>query len=155
MVMPAKSTIEPSPPTPSFLQRIESATTGNVRKLLGIPVLPNDKKFIALSKEDEDRVREIAREAIVNFEGDMTRLESALGMLILGHQVGWKVLYLIHSKKTIRAYEEILGVRIRDIFPETGPSSYRSIALNLADRFQSFWRVAGGDIKIPRRKETL
>src|ERR1039457_6654065 len=91
--------------------------------------------------------------AVTEFQGDLTQLEAALGMLRMGHHVGWRVLYLIHTKQTIRNYEEILGVKIRDIFGETGPSSYRSFGLNLALRFSNFWKVAGGTIKIPKRRD--
>ena len=48
-------------------------------------------------------------------------------MLRMGHHFGWKVLYIIHSRVTIRKYEKILDIKIRDIFAETGPSSYRSL----------------------------
>jgi hypothetical protein len=61
---------------------------------------------------------------------------------------------MMHSKKTIRNYESYLGIEIRDVFPETGPSSYRSIGFTLAERYSNFWKVAGGDIKIPKRRDS-
>lgn len=41
--------------------------------------------------------------------------------------VGWKVLVLVHIKRTIRKYEEILGIDVRELFAEEGPSAMRSI----------------------------
>ena len=143
----------PSPPTPGFLTRLERATVDKLGDVLGIPAKPKEDKIVVLSREQEERLRDIEREAIANFQGDIPQLEAALGMLRAGFYFGWKVLYIVHSKKTIRNYEEILGIRIRDVFPETGPSSYRSIGFNLAQRFSNFWKVAGGDIKIPHRDE--
>ncbi len=121
-------------------------------KLLKIPEKPKEEKIAKLSAAQHLQLQEIEENAIAGFRGDLTLLESALGMLRMGHHLGWKVLYLMHTKRTIRVYEEILGTRIRDIFPETGPSSYRSHGLNFAEKFSNFWKVAGGDIKIKDRK---
>jgi hypothetical protein len=140
--------------TPSFLGRVEKATMEKVANMLGIPVKPKAEKLKQLTPEQEAQLREIEGNAIANFQGDLDQLEAALGMLRLGHHVGWRVLYMVHSKRTIRIYEDILKIKVRDIFEDTGPSSYRSIGFNLASRFSNFWKVAGGEIKIPRRKDT-
>jgi hypothetical protein len=109
-----------------------------------------DKREILANITDDQRnlLVEIEGNAIAGFTGQLDELESALGMMLMGHHFGWKVLYLIHSKKTIRKYEEILGVKIRDIFPETGPSSYRSTGLSLAMKASNFWKVVSGEHKI-------
>jgi len=141
-------------PTPSFLKRLDNLSTEAVCKLLDIPAKPKKQKLVKLTRKQQEQLLEIEREAIAtNLHGDLTQIEAALGMLRMGHYWGWKVLYIIHSKKTIRTYEEILGIKIRDLFPAEGPSSYRSIGFNLAKRFSNFWKVAGRDIKIPRRHE--
>lgn len=145
----------PSPPSPSFLRRLETASIDAAAKLLDIPEKPNSAKLLKLSAEQEDELRRIEADAITRFKGDLIQLEAALGMLRMGHHFGWKVLYMLHSKKTIRNYEEILGVPIREVFDATGPSSYRSIGLAIAQKFTNFWRVAGGDIKVPKRKDAV
>lgn len=117
------------------------------------PRKPKDEVIAKLDSLQEQQLKEIQENAIAGFVGQLEELESALGMLMMGHHFGWKILYLIHSKKTIRKYEDILGVKIRDIFPERGPSSYRSFGLALADKIGNFWKVAGGDIKIPDRRK--
>lgn len=114
---------------------------------------PKNEVIAKLTDEQRQQLLDIQETAIAAFEGQLDELESALGMLTMGHHFGWKVLYLIHSKKTIRKYEDILGIKIRDIFPEKGPSSYRSYGLNLAEKIGNFWKVAGGDIKIPDRRK--
>lgn len=146
---------ETSPPTPSFLKKLENLSIDALYKALDIRSKPKADRIAKLTEEQEAQLKQIETEAITNFQGDLTQLEAALGMLRLGHHLGWKVLYLIHSKKTIRTYEEILNRKIRDIFEETGPSSYRSIGFNLAQRYSNFWKVAGGDIKIPRRQDSV
>ena len=40
----------------------------------------------------------IMKRAVDEFHGDSSQLESAIGALILGQYVGWKVLMLIHSR---------------------------------------------------------
>lgn len=145
----------PSPPSPSFLRRLENASIDAAARLLDIPEKPNSAKLLKLTAEQEDQLRRIEADAIARFTGDLVQLESALGMLRMGHHFGWKVLYMLHSKKTIRHYEDILDIRVRDIFDETGPSSYRSIGLAIAQKFTNFWRVAGGDIKVPKRKDAV
>jgi hypothetical protein len=141
-----------TPPSPGQLRRIELAAIEKISDILKIPEKPKAEKLHKLTPKQEAQLREIEENAIAKYHGDLDVLESALGMLRMGHHFGWRVLYLIHSKQTVRKYEEYLDIRIRDIFPETGPSSYRSIGLNLADRYSNFWKVVGGAIKIPRRK---
>ncbi len=98
------------------------------------------------------RLEEIEAAAIANFEGQVDELESALGMLRMGHHWGWKILYIIHSKRTIRKYEAILDIRIRDEFDETGPSSYRSQGFRIVEALSNFWKAIGGEAKIENRK---
>ena len=121
-------------------------------KLLKMPKVPPEERLAKLTDAEQHQIQKIIENSIRNLHGDITEFESALGMLLLGHHVGWKVLYLVHSKKTIRKYEELLNVKIRDIFPERGPSSSRSVGLAFADRYPNFWKVVSGDIKIPDRR---
>lgn len=94
----------------------------------------------------------IERHAIACFRGQVEELESALGMLRLGYHVGWRVLVLVHNKRTIKKYEKILGIKIREQFPETGPSAERSLGYRMAKRIGSFWKIVSGDIKVEGRR---
>lgn len=77
----------------------------------------------------------------------LDEMESALGMYMLGHHFGWKVLYLIHSKKTIRKYEDILGVKISEIFDEIGPDADRTNAYRIITAASNFWKAVSGEEK--------
>jgi hypothetical protein len=90
---------------------------------------------------------EIEREAFANFTGQFDELEAAIGMLHIGDQIGWKPLVLIHNKRTIRKYEEILGINIREFFVEEGPSAHRSIGYTIAKKIGNFWKAVSGEIK--------
>jgi len=105
------------------------------------------KRLATLSLEQRERLQYIEETAIIKFSGELDELESAIGMLRVGHHFGWKVLYLVHSKKTIRKYEEILDIKIRDEFPPEGPSSTRSIGLAISKKFSNFWKIISGEIK--------
>ena len=122
-------------------------------KLAPRPHTPLNQRLTPLSEEQKAKLQEIEDNAIISFSGSIDELESALGMLRIGHHFGWRVLYLIHSKKTVRKYEEILGIKIRDIFNETGASSNRSIGLSLAMKASNFWKVVSGEEKIENRRK--
>jgi len=113
-------------------------------------VKENHSRVAHLTLEQLNFLDQIEKEAITNFVGVLDELEAALGMLRIGHHVGCKVLYLVHSKKTIHKYEDILGIKIRDLFDETGPNSYRSVGLGISEKFSNFWKFVSGDIKPTR-----
>lgn len=116
------------------------------------PILPLNERLTALSLGERAKLQEIEDNAIISFSGSIDELESALGMLRIGHHFGWRVLYIIHSKKTVRKYEEILDIKIRELFPETGASSARSLGLSLAIKASNFWKVVSGEEKIENRR---
>ena len=122
-------------------------------KLIPTRKVPMDERLAELTPEQKIQLQEIEDQALINFKGMLDELESALGMLRMGHHFGWRMLYILHSKKTIRKYEEILNIKIRDIFPEEGPSADRSVGLALAKQASNFWKVVSGEIKISNRRE--
>lgn len=84
--------------------------------------------------------------AVKNFKGDSGMLESAIGMLIVGRLVGWRVVVLIHDKSTIKKYEEIMGIKIREALPEVGKLAHKSIAWNAVQKVGNFWKAVKGEI---------
>ena len=117
----------------------------NSRKYVIPPLSPEEAA--ALSK----RIDAVARD----FAGQFDELDSAIGMLVLGRLVGWKVLALIHNKRTIRKYEAILGINAREAFEETGPLTTKSLGFELAEKAGKFWKAVSGDLKIPERRELV
>lgn len=113
----------------------------------------NRSKLTPLSIEVLQQLHEIELDAIARFSGIADELESALGFLRMGYQIGWKPLALIHSKRTFRKYEEILGIDARSLFPEETDASERSMGYSLAKKISNFWKVVSGDIKIENRRQ--
>lgn len=102
------------------------------------------------------RSEELARlinDAINRYSGNFDELEKAIGMLMMGDYVGWKVLVLVHNKRTIRKYEEILNINVREFFLEEGPIAMRSLGYGLAVKLGNFWKAVSGDIPIENRRE--
>lgn len=112
----------------------------------------NVKRLYSRTLEQEAELIRIERDAIARFSGQFDDLEAALGMLRIGHHVGWRVLVLIHNKRTIRKYEEILGITVRDFFPAEGPSHERSVGYSIAKKIGNFWKAVSGAIKIDDRR---
>ena len=87
---------------------------------------------------------------IEQYTGPIDQLEAALGMYFVGLRLGWKPLALAHSKRTVRTYEAILGLKINEEFEPEGPDAARSAGLRAASGRPNFWRVVSGDDALDR-----
>lgn len=107
--------------------------------------------------EQAKEMSDLFDRALTNFNGGADELESAVGMYFLGRHLGWKPLYIIHSKKTVAKYEAILGINVREVFPPEGYGVERSKGYNIALTFSNFWKVVSGDEKVDRltRREVI
>ena len=71
---------------------------------------------------------------------------------MLGQLLGWKLLVLIHNKRCIRKYEGILGIDIREAFPEEGPLIGKSPDYAVLQKVGNFWKGVSGDKKVENRR---
>lgn len=101
-----------------------------------------------ITPERSAELEVIERQAIAGHFGDISELSKAIGLLHIGDHFGWRVLVLIHNKRTIRKYEAMLGISVREFFPEEGDSSHRSIGLKAAKALGNFWKVVSGETKV-------
>lgn len=106
-----------------------------------------------LSADEALKIVKLTDKATKTFEGSFDELEGALGMYMIGRLVGWKVLVLIHNKRTIRKYEEILDIKVREEFPETGPFTAKSVGYELAQKLDKFWKAVSGEVSLEGRRE--
>ncbi|MDP3189208.1 hypothetical protein [Limnobacter sp.] len=114
------------------------------------------KTATSVATTSDDRSLELMRIAQVashKFAGQIDELQKAIGMLMTGDLFGWRVLILVHNKRTIRKYEEILGIEVKEFFPEEGPYTHRSIGYSVASKVGNFWKAVSGDIPIDNRRE--
>ena len=115
--------------------------------LTPMEIRKNTKSLAPVDTARIEHLHEIERKAFASYRGTFDELEAAIGMLHIGDHTGWKPLVLIHNKRTIRKYEEILGITIREFFPEEGPSATRSIGYNIAKKIGNFWKAVSGEVK--------
>ena len=114
------------------------------------------KNLNRLADLNQDQVWEmyqIERKALARFSGQLDEFEAAVGMMHLGYHVGWKPLVLIHNKRTLRKYQDILDIDIREMFPDEGPSADRSIGYSVAKKLGSFWKAVSGELKDDQLRE--
>ena len=79
------------------------------------------------------------------FEGDLPVFESAVGALFFGRFAGSDALRVVHSWRTLRKYEQILGITFKDELLERTPDSRRVNGIRYADKFSQFWKaIAAG-----------
>jgi hypothetical protein len=84
-------------------------------------------------------------EQVRNYQGDLTQLERAIGTLIAGRQFGWKVLLLVHDRKTIAKCGEILNVDFQEVLPAEGKFAHKSLGWAAAQKVASFWKAVKGE----------
>lgn len=113
----------------------------------------NLKKLGSQSPERIAELNAIACMATANFKGLVPTLETAIGLLFIGDHLGWKALTLIHSKRTIRKYEKILGIQVKEFFPEHTETSERTYAYRASKTISNFWKAVSGEEKIKKRQE--
>jgi hypothetical protein len=89
----------------------------------------------------------IVDKAIERFRGTLPELENAIGALYAGRRMGWKVLVLIHEKRTLRKYEQILGIEFREVLPDVGELAHKSVAWKAVQKLGNFWKAVKGEIK--------
>ena len=87
------------------------------------------------------------------FKGQLHDLEAAIGYLIIGRHFGWKPLLLIHDKQTLKKYEAILQLRVREEIPEVGEYAYKSYAWVAVQKIKSFWKAVKGEVPGIRSQE--
>ncbi|MDB2409996.1 MAG: hypothetical protein P8J42_04665 [Pseudomonadales bacterium] len=112
----------------------------------------NLEALAQLSDDEKVAVFDKVGTVVAGFSGSLEELEKAIGMLMIGYHFGWKVLLLVHSKRTIKKYEKILDIDIKEFFPAEGRSAKRSMGLDLAKQIGNFWQVVSGDIKVENRR---
>ena len=102
-----------------------------------------------VSEAEAKRRHDHIDDVIATYTGPGDELEAAIGMYMIGRHVGWKVLYLMHSKSTVAKYERILKIKVREEFDDVTDDSHRSSAYRAAKALTNFWKIVSGDEKLP------
>lgn len=95
---------------------------------------------------DERETIEIIDKAIAKYQGNTDVLASAIGALMIGRHIGWRPLYVMNTRKTLKNYEAILRVSFQKVLPDVGPLAHKSVAWSIAKKLRSFWKAVKGEI---------
>ena len=97
----------------------------------------------------EAHVREVA----ARFKGHISKLEAAIGALYVGNIFGWKVLRLAHTERTLKQFEEILGLSLRDekYCPAETELSTRHFVFRFSKQMRDYWHVVNFKIQDPSK----
>ena len=95
---------------------------------------------------------QIVDSAAKRFSGDVGELEAAIGSLFIAHHFGYQFIYLVHNKRTVRKYEEILGLSFKHSFAALSDSFTRLPGLVYALRQPNYWKCVSGDVNVPYRR---
>lgn len=101
--------------------------------------------------ELSDEQQRIVLDSIQEFRGHANTLETALGALIIGRHMGWRVLRMVHSPATYKKYEKCLGLKFQDVCPERTEHSSRCTGIKAADKLNAFWDVVMGRQKVENK----
>src|SRR5688500_1620104 len=93
----------------------------------------------------EDDIMTICK-AWKDYEGSVEVVEAAIGALIVGRLVGHDGLRVLHSWKTLRNYEEILGVKFKELLPPNTRDSDRINGVRWAKKFTALWRALAAGV---------
>ncbi len=82
-----------------------------------------------------------------SFKGNIHEFESAVGALMIGQHLGWKVLMLVHDRKTIKKYGALLGIDFQESMPAEGKLKHKSAAWVACQKIGNFWKAVKGEIR--------
>ena len=102
---------------------------------------------------NQQETNKIIEKAIKNFRGQVPTLESAIGALHVGRKFGWKVLYIVHDLRTLKKYEDILGINFKGTLEEAGPLAHKSQGYQAISKLSNFWKAVKGETPIKGRKD--
>lgn len=99
----------------------------------------------------------ICHTAFKEYQGDIREFERAVGTLYVARYTGWKPMYLTHDRKSVKKYEDHLGIKFQEVVEAEGPAAKRSLAYLLLCKAKktltNFWAVVRGetdkDIRTP------
>lgn len=84
------------------------------------------------------------------YKGDLTHLERAIGVYFVGRRMGWKILFIMHDKKTLKRYEDILQIQFKEEFKDFEDQAERTNIYKVLKKVSNFWKAVSGAISIDR-----
>lgn len=91
-----------------------------------------------------------------DYVGTYAELSQAIGAVYLARLYGWRVLRIVISSKVYARHERVLGLKFKDIFPESTDLSRKSLGYSIALKMDAFWELVRGHRAIdPKERVSL
>lgn len=103
--------------------------------------MTEDKKTEIIS--DEQLLIEIDKVVSV-YTGQIDRLYEAVGMIVVGRLLGWKVMRLVSSRKCWSLANDLFGDPKKLMDHET-KYSHRSLGLRIVEKIGGYWDIINGN----------
>lgn len=116
-------------------ERVERVTKAD-------PILRTDQELLELVSY---RLSLPSKETGVS---DLGTVEGAIGALFVGQRYGLKILRIVHSAKTLRQYEQFLGLPFEELIPQHGQYIDRSFAWKIVTTTREYWDLVARKFKM-------
>lgn len=102
----------------------------------------------------DDELMAKIEEVTKGYSGQIDDLYSAVGMIVVGRLLGWRVMRLVSSRRTWTNATKHFGDP-KLIMPDRGKYAYKSVGLKLADLIGDYWEVVKRHKPIPPSERKL
>lgn len=105
---------------------------------------------------DQELLKKI-EEVTGQFRGQVDDLSGAIGLVMLGRLVGWRVVRLTLPRRTWMTATRLFG-DLKQLLPERGRYAHKSLALKIVDQIGGYWDFIRGTkdaLPLHDRKEMM
>lgn len=102
---------------------------------------------------DEELMQKI-EEVTSGFQGDISHLYEAVGMIVVGRLFGWRVMRLVSARRAWPDAIKLFGDP-KQLMPERGKYAYKSVGLKIVDELGEYWDVIKRKKSMPIQEKRI
>lgn len=111
-------------------------------------------EVISADKMTDSEFFQLVLEKIRNHTGDITHLEEAIGLIVIGRELGWKHQKLTSTPGAWKMATKLFG-DLKVFLPEKGAYYRKSVVCGLIDDTKRFWAVFNKVESMPRAERRI
>jgi hypothetical protein len=109
-------------------------------------------EYMITDEELLQRIENIIRE----YKGDISYLNEAIGIVVVGRLIGWEHQRLVSSRPAWTFTTKLFGdPKAPDLMPKRGRYSYKSFALELSDKIGGYLDILKGKKSLPMKDRRI
>lgn len=97
---------------------------------------------------------QLVLEKIRSYKGDISHLDEAIGLVVIGREMGWKHQRLISTAGSWKMATHLFG-DLKDFLPEKGTYYGKSVVCGVIDDTKRFWAVFNKVESMPRSERRI